>query len=78
MNRDGSDVRYVTHETGGRRAVLGSYSPDGQWIVFRLVDGDSIGLYRMRPDGSDVHEIASVAQLGGLIPRNIDWGAASH
>jgi Tol biopolymer transport system component len=76
---DGTDQHYITHFTDpGLYAYVGSYSPDGQWIVFRLTHGDPIGLYRMRPDGSDVHEIASVAQLGGLIPRNIDWGPASH
>jgi Tol biopolymer transport system component len=78
IDPDGSNLRFVTDYTGGRRAYVGGYSPDGQWIVFRITDGDPIGLYRIRPDGSDLHEIASVAELGGLVPRNIDWGSASH
>ena len=33
---DGSDWTYLTHYPAGYRANTGGYSPDGQWIVFRL------------------------------------------
>ena len=36
INPDGSDLRFLTHyNAGGASAITGSYSPDGQWIVFR-------------------------------------------
>jgi Tol biopolymer transport system component len=76
---DGTDVRYLTHNTDGNRANSGAWSPDGQWILMRLATPDGpIGLFRIRPDGSDLHEIVSVDELGGLVPRFTDWGPAAH
>ena len=51
---------------------MGSYSPDGQWIAFRLEDHGQYGLYRMRDDGIP----AADSPLSGLKPRYIDWGPA--
>ncbi len=31
-----------------------SWSPDGQWILFRVYDEADMGIYRVRPDGSDL------------------------
>lgn len=31
-----------------------SLSPDGQWILFRVYDESDMGIYRVRPDGSDL------------------------
>jgi Tol biopolymer transport system component len=71
---DGTGLRYLTHyRSPDLRANVGSYSPDGQWIVFRLEDHGSYGLYRMRPDGSDLHPILPPSSFR---PRNIDWGPA--
>ena len=39
---DGSDWTYLTHYPAGYRANVGGYSPDGQWIVFRL-EGPGLG-----------------------------------
>jgi len=69
---DGSGLRYLTHYQGGDvNAIAGSYSPDGQWIVFRLEDHGEYGLYRMRPDGGALH---AILPLSSFKPRNIDWG----
>jgi Tol biopolymer transport system component len=70
---DGTGLRYLTHYHGGDvNAFVGSYSPDGRWIVFRLEDHGSYGLFRMRPDGSNLHVILGFSNFR---PRNIDWGA---
>jgi Tol biopolymer transport system component len=73
---DGDDLTYLTNYSGGElSAFAGSYSPDGQWIVFRLQDdvtGES-GLWRIRPDGT---EPSLVFSREGLRARFIDWGGA--
>jgi Tol biopolymer transport system component len=75
---DGSDLRALTHFTDGSRANSGAWSPDGQWILMRLATDHPLGLYRIRPDGSDLHQIVSVTELGGLVPRFMDWGPAAN
>jgi Tol biopolymer transport system component len=73
INPGGSDLRYLTHfNAGGAAAFTGSYSPDGQWIVFRLQNRSTstFGLFKMRPDGS---QRALIAELP-FAPRFIDWG----
>ena len=42
-----------------------SYSPDGQWIVFiaQQLDDWKNGIYRMRPDGSDLEQLTSPDEL---------------
>jgi Tol biopolymer transport system component len=71
---DGTDLRYLTHYPAPARAWVGGYSPDGQWIVFRLEDHGRYTLYRVRPDGSDLHPILRAST--SFVPRNIDWGPA--
>jgi Tol biopolymer transport system component len=71
---DGTDWRYLTNYPAGYRANVGGYSPDGQWIVFRLEGPGLIPtMYRIRPDGSDLHTIYASSTI---IPRFIDWGPA--
>jgi Tol biopolymer transport system component len=72
---DGSDWRYLTDYPAGYRANVGGYSPDGQWIVFRLErPGVVPTMYLIRPDGSDVH---AIYRSSSIVPRFIDWGPAS-
>jgi len=72
---DGTDLRYLTHyQCGDVNAFVGSYSPDGHWIVFRLEDHGKYGLYKMRPDGASLQPILS---LSSFKPRYIDWGPRS-
>jgi Tol biopolymer transport system component len=73
VNPDGSDLQYLTHfNAGGAAAFTGSYSPDGQWIVFRLQSRSTstFGLFKMRHDGT---RRALIAELP-FAPRFIDWG----
>jgi Tol biopolymer transport system component len=73
---DGSDWTYLTHYPAGYRANVGGYSPDGQWILFRLQGPGLVPtLYRIRPDGTDLHPIYSSSTLS---PRFMDWGPAAR
>ena len=73
---DGTDLRYLTHYQGGQvNAFVGSYSPDGHWIVFRLASDGSYGLYRMRPDGS---ALPAILGLSSFKPRFIAWGPRTN
>jgi Tol biopolymer transport system component len=72
---DGTGLHHLTSYSGGHYGVFaGSYSPDGRWIVLRFEDhlAGTFALYRMRPDGSHLKEIA---YLGELKPRLSDWGS---
>lgn len=72
---DGSDRVRLTNVQPGRGAIVGSYSPDGRFIAFRLED-PSQGVYRlmkMHADGSHRSRVTA-ASIG---PRFIDWGSAS-
>jgi Tol biopolymer transport system component len=73
---DGRDWTYLTHYPAGYLANTGGYSPDGQWIVFRL-EGPGLvpTMYRIRPDGTDLHALYASSTI---IPRFIDWGPAAR
>jgi Tol biopolymer transport system component len=72
MRRDGSHRRSITpFHDGMTNAYLGSYSPDGHWLVFRLERDGKFGLYRVHPDGSGMRVILP---LSDLRPRYMDWG----
>jgi Tol biopolymer transport system component len=77
---DGSGPRAVTHFTDPLyRAYVGSYSPDGNWILFRLEDRHRTevqgiyALYVVRPDGRAMHRITPWSMF---LPRALDWGTA--
>lgn len=72
VRADGSGLHSVTHYDGADVwATAGSYSPDGRWIVYRLTDHGSFGLYKIRPDGS--HPTA-ILPLSSFRPAFIAWG----
>ncbi|HEY6888663.1 MAG TPA: hypothetical protein VI300_12815 [Solirubrobacter sp.] len=73
---DGTGFRLVTNYHDAQvRALVGSYSPDGRWIVFRLEDHGQYGLYKIRPDGTHLRPILG---LSDFAPRFIDWGTSAH
>ena len=73
IHPDGTHLRFVTHYQGGDvSAFVGSYSPDGKWIVFRLNDHGLFGLFKIRPDGT---HLTNIIPLSSFRPRFIDWGA---
>ncbi len=73
MRPDGSGLRRLTESHDPMtNEFLGSYSPDGQWLVFRLDENGLFGLYRMHPDGSHRQVILP---LSSFHPSLIDWGA---
>ena len=77
VNADGTGLHVLTDYHGGRfSAFLGSYSPDGRWILYRLQDNENehYALWRMWPDGTHRKQIVD---LGGLLGRASDWGAPS-
>jgi Tol biopolymer transport system component len=70
---DGTGMRFVTHYTGGDvNAFVGSYSPDGHWIVFRLQEHGLFGLFKIHPDGTG---LTTILPMSSFRPRFIDWGA---
>jgi Tol biopolymer transport system component len=73
---DGTELTQLTHFTDPSYRVSGTgYSPDGQWILFKLerTDLNTHAFYRMRPDGT---ELKRVSEFFDWAPRQIDWGPA--
>lgn len=69
---DGTQLRFVTNYEGGDvNANVGSYSPDGRWIIFRLTDHGLFGLYKIHPDGSG---LTAILPLSDFRPGFIAWG----
>jgi Tol biopolymer transport system component len=68
---DGSSKTDLTGFTGGKEnAFAGSFSPDGQQIVFRIESGDTYSLAVIDRDGGNVRRLTT----GKGKPRYIDWG----
>jgi Tol biopolymer transport system component len=72
IHPNGTQLRFVTNYEGGDvNAFVGSYSPDGAWIIFRLNDHGLFGLYKIHPDGSS---LTAILPLSDFRPRFIAWG----
>jgi TolB protein len=72
MRPNGSGLHYVTDlQAPSERAYVGSYSPDGNWIVFRFEQEGLFELCIVRPDG---HGLRVVLPFSDFRPRFIDWG----
>jgi Tol biopolymer transport system component len=68
---DGSGLTNVTGFKGGtENAFAGSFSPDGEQIVFRIESGDTYSLAVIDRDGGNLRRITT----GKGRPRFIDWG----
>lgn len=71
---DGGNPFHVTEYTDPDvRAYAGGYSPDGNWLVFRLEDHGQFALCLVRPDGTALRTILPLSEFR---PRGIDWGPA--
>jgi Tol biopolymer transport system component len=72
IRADGTHLRFLTHFRGGRwGAFAGSYSPNGEWIVYRIenLDSERYVMMKMHPDGSHKTRIAAMP----FRPRGTDW-----
>jgi Tol biopolymer transport system component len=68
---DGSGKTDLTGFTGGtENAFAGSFSPDGEQIVFRIESGDTYSLAVIDRDGGNLRRLTT----GTGKPRFIDWG----
>jgi len=68
---DGSGKTDLTGFTGGtKNAFAGSFSPDGEQIVFRIESGDTYSLAVIDRDGGNLRRLTT----GKGKPRFIDWG----
>ena len=67
---DGHRRRRLTDLPPDQEASAPTFSPDGEWIVFRLLGDGAPKIMRIRPDGSG---LALVAELPTAAPRWLDW-----
>ncbi len=76
IRSDGTGLQYLTHLTKpDQRALVGGYSPNGKWIVYRLEHGDQNALMVMRTNGQGAH---ALLPFSSFRPRYIDWGPATR
>jgi Tol biopolymer transport system component len=75
---DGTHLRRLTHftQTGpdAHKVHVGSYSPNGRWIVYRMTIGDQTKLKRIPVNGGAPHTV--ILERGRAPLGNGDWGAA--
>jgi TolB protein len=58
---DGSGARQVTRD--GEDAENATASPDGRWIVYNSAHPSKIGLWKIRPDGSEASRLVAAASI---------------
>jgi Tol biopolymer transport system component len=71
---DGSHPRRLTHNpTTDDRATVGSFSPDGRWVLYRESHGTSYALWAVTPSGTHRHLVYGPVPEDAR-PRTVDWG----
>jgi Tol biopolymer transport system component len=68
VNLRSRQLRRLTHPPGTAVDIVGGYSPDGKKIVFassRLSSNQSLDLFTMNSDGTDIRRIISGITIGG-------------
>ena len=70
LRRSARHVQEVGFTGGTENAFAGSFSPDGEQIVFRIESGDTYSLAVIDRDGGNLRRITT----GKGRPRSIDWG----
>ena len=68
---DGSDARQVSHD--GVDAENPTMTADGRWIVYTSGNTAHLGLYRVRPDGSEATRITSGNHTNGEVSSDGRW-----
>jgi len=68
---DGSDARQVSHD--GVDAENPTMTADGRWIVYTSGNPEHLGLFRIRPDGSEATQITSGNHTNGEISPDGRW-----
>ena len=78
VDRDGSDLRLLTNLE--QKSYYAAWSPDGRWIAFTSEKiqpatgvSEGVGIYKMRPDGSQVTPLVDISITTNAAPR-VDWG----
>jgi Tol biopolymer transport system component len=69
---DGTGLRYLTHfHRTDIYLSRGSFSPDGRWVLYKLIRGGHVTLWKIHPNGTNAARIARTKfDFGGR-----DWGA---
>ena len=73
---DGGEIRPIEIISDSlRSAFYGSWSPDGQWIVFSGRASKSVDLWIVRADGTNLHQVTDTPM--GQWEEFADWTAAA-
>jgi Tol biopolymer transport system component len=71
---DGSGLTKLTNYPAPKTVLMGSFSPDGRWIVFSRFTADPYpAVYVMRSDGTSIRRVSS---SGGAYEP--DWGPSTR
>lgn len=72
VRTDGTSIRWLTHYQDPLiHASVGSYSPDGRWIVYTVSNHGRYAMMRMHADGSNKQTLLPYSPLN---PSEPDWG----
>ena len=73
---DGGEIRAIEIISDSlKSAFFGSWSPDGEWIVFSGRASKSVDLYIVRADGTNLHQVTDTPM--GQWEEAADWAAAA-